>query len=478
MLKRVYVNEVEKQRRFMKSAMTIDGVFLSCQDILKWIKCRSDSVTVNIEIVNLSEMKDWYLDEAAGRVRHSTGKFFSIDGIEVNTTIGEKRNWRQPIINQPEVGFLGCLVKEFDGVLYFLVQAKIEPGNLNHVQLSPSLQATKSNYTRQHKGKSPRYLEYFQGARPITVLIDQLQSEQGARFLNKRNRNIIVEIQDDIELDDNFKWLTLGQIKELATYDNIVNMDLRTVISGITFENIDISPSWVSGEKSHLELTKSGKIAQFVLADEHAFHSMDEIISWLTELKSMHELSVEKVSLSSLTDWELSEKGIFHKDRLYFDVRWVSVEIENREVSKWYQPLVKPRQEGLIAFIVKKIDGVYHFLVQAKIECGNFDIFEFAPTVQCITGSYKSSLDRLPYLKYVLSARPDQVKYSALLSEEGGRFYHEQNLNLIIEADSDFPMETPPTYKWLTLRQLLFFIKFNNYVNIQARSLISGIPFL
>ena len=32
--------------------------------------------------------------------------------------------WKQPIINQPEIG-LGFITKEFNGILHFLVQAKV-----------------------------------------------------------------------------------------------------------------------------------------------------------------------------------------------------------------------------------------------------------------------------------------------------------------------------------------------------------------
>ena len=133
--------------------------------------------------------------------------------------------WDQPIINQPEIGFLGFIVKKFNGVMHFLMQAKIEPGNLNIVQLSPTLQATRSNYTRVHGGKSPNYLEYFNGEKEVYVLVDQLQSEQGARFLHKRNRNIIVEINEDEEISvkDGFIWVSLGQIKELLRYPNAVS---------------------------------------------------------------------------------------------------------------------------------------------------------------------------------------------------------------------------------------------------------------
>lgn len=467
----------DKHKKFMLSALKIEGEFCSCVETISWIERRCLEVDVRIKEMRLSEMRDWYFDKNAGRIRHVTGKFFSIDGIHVQTSVGEVREWRQPIINQPEIGYLGCIVKEFNGVMYFLVQAKIEPGNINTVQLSPTLQATRSNYTQQHKGKAPKYLEYFNDPSKARVLLDQLQSEQGARFLNKRNRNIIVQTNDEIILDENFRWLTLGQIKRLAEYDNIVNMDLRTVISGIPFDGcrIDSIGLWEHfiGNCDHY---KFGMLVS-ALDTERSLFNLDEIISWLTELKAKNDLFVERISLDELREWSLTDQGIHHNENLYFDVRWVSVEIENREVARWHQPIVAPRQEGLIAFIVKRIDGVYHFLVQAKVECGNFDTFEFAPTVQCITGSYKNSIEKLPFLRYVLSAGREQIRYNALQSEEGGRFYHEQNRNLIIEAEDEFPLEVPPNYRWLTLNQMLSFIRFNNYLNIQARSLLAGIRF-
>jgi dTDP-4-dehydro-6-deoxy-alpha-D-glucopyranose 2,3-dehydratase len=93
--------------------------------------------------------------------------------------------------------------------------------------------------------------------------------------------------------------------------------------------------------------------------------------------------------------------------------------------------------------------------------------------VQCITGSYHHSLKVLPYLEYVLTAREDQIRHSSLQSEEGGRFFHEQNRHLIVEADERFPLECPENYQWMTLSQLLTFARFNNYLNIQARSLLA-----
>ena len=69
------------------------------------------------------------------------------------------------------------------------------------------------------------------------------------------------------------------------------------------------------------------------------------------------------------------------------------------------------------------------------------------------------------------------IYFDSMQSEEGGRFYHEQNRNMIIIADDDFPEALPPNYFWMTLNQIGVFLKFNNYLNIQARSLIAAICF-
>jgi oxidase EvaA len=97
--------------------------------------------------------------------------------------------------------------------------------------------------------------------------------------------------------------------------------------------------------------------------------------------------------------------------------------------------------------------------------------------VQCITDSYNDPKD-VPFLDLVLNAKEEDVMYDTLQSEEGGRFFREQNRNLIIKVGDDFPIEVPPNYSWVTLKQLNTFLKFNNYLNIQARSLISAINFI
>lgn len=474
-------NVENAQLDFLVSALS-HGSFMTTQEILNWMKLQNEEVVSNIKQIPISELKGWsYRDD---RIRHDSGKFFSIDGIRINTNYRNVREWDQPIINQPEIGFLGFIVKKFNGVMHFLLQAKIEPGNLNVVQLSPTLQATRSNYTRVHGGKSPTYLEFFNGEKDVTVLVDQLQSEQGARFLHKRNRNIIVEVDEHEELDvkTGFIWASLGQIKELLRYPNVVNMDSRTVISCIKFGSYSehsLKLLDVVKNMAGIDSSKPDSFMYSVLSADNHLHDLQDIIQWITSLKFKYELNVKPIGISEMNHWIYDGNTIHHEDGKYFDVMGCRVEIGNREVVSWDQPMVRSAQEGLMGFIVKKIDGIYHFLVQAKLESGNFDVVEMAPTVQCLTGNYRKGKNEytIPYLEQVLNAPEDKIWYSSYQSEEGGRFFQEQNLNIIVEVGDEFPIKVDENYCWMTLNQMLSFVTYNNYLNIAARSLLSAISF-
>ncbi|RGU97268.1 NDP-hexose 2,3-dehydratase family protein [Segatella copri] len=474
-------NIQDTQLDFLVSAMS-HGNFQTTDQILGWMKSQNEEVVSNIMQIPISELRGWsYRDD---RIRHNSGKFFSIDGIHIRTNYRNTPEWDQPIINQPEIGFLGFIVKKFNGVLHFLLQAKIEPGNLNIVQLSPTLQATRSNYTRVHGGKAPTYLEYFNGEKDVLILVDQLQSEQGARFLHKRNRNIIVEVGEDEELEvkEGYIWASLGQIKELLRYPNVVNMDSRTVISCINFGSYSEHSLRLLDAVKRMNGIHSSKPDSFlysVLSGDNHLNELQDIIQWITSLKFKYELDVTPVGISEMKNWIYDGDTIHHESGKYFDVMGCRVEIGNREVVSWDQPMVRSAQEGLMGFIVKKINGIYHFLVQAKLESGNFDIVEMAPTVQCLTGNYRKGKNEytIPYLEQILNAPKDKIWYSSYQSEEGGRFFQEQNLNIIVEVGEEFPIEVEENYCWLTLNQMLSFVTYNNYLNIAARSLLSAISF-
>jgi oxidase EvaA len=443
---------------FINSARSDEGSFLRTDQILDWFRERQQAHQFLIEEIPFSELHNWSFEPDTGNLLHASGKFFSIEGVHGKMPSGVVPEWQQPIINQPEIGFLGFIVKKFDGVLHFLVQAKMEPGNINMIQLSPTLQATRSNFTRAHQGRTPRYLEYFIDRTKSKVLADSLQSEQGARFLRKRNRNIVVEIDSDLPPHDDFCWLTLGQIKRIMRIDNVVNMDARTVISCIPLDGA--FPDIVKGLAG-----PHGASDQ-----DRPLHSNSEILSWFTEQKFNSELSVAKIPLKTVKNWVKTDRDIHHEFHRHFSVIACKVEAGSREVSNWTQPMVKAAARGILGFIVKNINGTLHFLMRACVELGNFDTVEFGPTIMCIPGSYRLPP---PFLEYVLGATKEQIRFDTLQSEEGGRFFREESRNIIVEADEDFPIDIPEGFIWMTARQLGGMISYNNFVNIQARCLYS-----
>ena len=473
---------LDKSFMFIKSALHLESTFHSIEEVKKWVSSQNEKINVNVSRINFDELDQWSFSSETQNLKHQSGKFFSIDGIDVKTNWGNLSHWQQPIINQPEIGYLGFITKEFNGVLYFLLQAKIEPGNVNCVQLSPTLQATKSNYSKIHKGKSPAYLDYFVHATPSQILLDQLQSEQGARFLKKRNRNIIIKIDEEIPLLDNFIWLSLAQIKILMQEDNLVNMDTRTVISGIPYGDFSKKSIEIIQllQEKNLVNKNNFNFLKSTLQNSGELHSFDDLIQFITKRKAHYELEVLKIPIASIQNWVVENDVIRHIDNKYFRVIAAKVEIENREVVSWMQPMIEPAQEGICAFVCKEINGLLHFIVQTKVEAGNFDILELAPTVQCLTGNYRNEKgsSQMPFLKYALESKQENIIYDTLQSEEGGRFYKEQNRNMLILADDSIALELPENYIWMTLNQMQLFIKFNNYLNIQARSLIAAISFV
>ena len=162
------MNEFEQNIR--KSINALDSKVFPLKEVKKIIS----NIQKNIKITPkpLNDLKSWGFEEKTGNFAHVSGKFFSIRGMEFN---GETF----PIIVQPEVGILGMLCSSIDGVLHFLMQLKIEPGNENGVQLAPTVQATKSNFSLVHGGELPNYLEFFLLTRNSITISYQYQSEQG-----------------------------------------------------------------------------------------------------------------------------------------------------------------------------------------------------------------------------------------------------------------------------------------------------------
>jgi dTDP-4-dehydro-6-deoxy-alpha-D-glucopyranose 2,3-dehydratase len=454
--------------RFTESGSAFDGD-AAVKETLRWLADRQDTHRFEVTRIPFDELDAWSFQPGTGNLVHRSGRFFTIEGLRVRTDYGRVTEWDQPIIHQPEIGILGVVVKEIDGVLHCLMQAKMEPGNINLIQLSPTVQATRSNFTRVHRGAGTRYLEYFTEPERATVLVDVLQSEQGSWFFAKRNRNIVVEVTEDVPPHEDFRWMTIGEIQQLLRVDNVMNMDARTVLSCIPFARPTAAPP------SGPDAAFNAALRRSMSSGGSALHPMGAVLSWFTGCTSRYGVRADRIPLAQVRGWHRTRTAISHVDGRNFTIIGTRVEAANREVVHWTQPLLSPCGPGVSAFLVRSLGGVLHVLVHARPEAGHLHGVELAPTVQCIPDNYRGlpPEHRPRYLDYVEQAPAGRVRFDTVLSEEGGRFYHAEVRYMIVEVEDDFPVVEPEGYRWLTVDQITQLLRHSHYLNVQARSLVA-----
>ncbi|MER5852899.1 NDP-hexose 2,3-dehydratase family protein [Streptomyces sp. NPDC002012] len=429
----------------------------------------------------LDTLPSWRFCRETGDLVHASGRFFSVSGLRATTDFdaaGQRPlTWSQPVIVQREVGLLGMLLKESRGEVHCLLQAKTEPGNLNGLQLSPTVQATRSNFTGVHRGRPVPYTEYFTGdRRGGRVLADSLQSEQGWWFLHKRNRNVVVMTDEDVPARDGFRWLSLRQVGALLLRDHLVNMDSRTVLSTLPREQI-----------AH----RGGPPGP--VGEDDALHSFSEVLSVLADARFRYELTQEQVPLRKVLEdatspWARTGDGVIRRpDGRHFTVLGVTVQAQAREVARWSQPLLAP-VAGLAGLLVRRIDGLPHVLLRARVEAGSLNVAEFGPTVQCSTRHLHGRGARRPkFLDTLLAPRAGRVLFDTEQCEEGGRFHHAVTRNLIVELAGDDEVaggdraawagtrDLPPDFCWVSVPQVQALLRHGNHLNVQARCLMTAL---
>ncbi|MET9247295.1 NDP-hexose 2,3-dehydratase family protein [Nonomuraea sp. NPDC003709] len=425
-------------------------------DFVRWWAARHRATKFAVRRIPFRELDAWHFEPGSGNLVHRSGRFFTVEGVKVEE--GTALSWSQPIINQPEIGILGILVKEIGGVPHALMQAKMEPGNVNTLQLSPTVQATRSNFTRVHRGSTTRYLEHFAGPAQGKVLVDSLQSEQGSWFWHKRNRNMVVETADDVPVREDFHWLSLPALRSLLRRPNLVNMDARTVLACMP-----MTPPEEAADPFTDALLRSYRASR-------GLHTTDEITSWLTEARTGCDWRTRLVPLAEVESWSRTENKIANLDDKDFRILAVAVEAGNREVTRWTQPLLAPRGRALAGFLTAAFDGVLHLLVQARREPGLRDVVELAPTLHLTAGQDPGGH---AFARDLLTVDRSRVRFDCVMSEEGGRFYHALTRYMVVETRPGPPPDVPEGFRWVTVGQLTDLLRHGHYLNVEARSLLS-----
>jgi dTDP-4-dehydro-6-deoxy-alpha-D-glucopyranose 2,3-dehydratase len=410
-------------------------------EINKWLKSQKNKQKISVKEKDISNLTSWNFN--LKEIFHESKKFFSIIGIRVLSNFYKRKTWDQPIIFQNENGILGILRRVKNEEPEYLLRANVEPGNINKLQISPTVQATKSNYTRVHGGKKIKYLNFF--LKKKEFLINSKQTEQGFNYLLKKNKNILINVNKTIKLAENYRWIKKKNLISLIKKKNILNMDTLSVFSCSIKKNIFDKP---------VETSKDIKI-------------------WLKKMNRTYFIKLKFIPLNKMKDWILTKKNIFHKKKSYFSIIGVAVSAKSREVSYWNQPLIRHRSLHFAGFVTKKINNTTHYLVKFIIEPG----YKFGSVTCTVKSSnisnYRRNLNLSIKSRYILKKiffkkKGSVIKYDAVQSHEGGRFFKSQVRYMVVELKNNQKILIDKTYKWVSHNQMISLIKKGN-LDIEGR---------
>ena len=404
----------------------------------KWIQKQKKFNKMSVTRLNFDKMEKWFFSQS--EIYNKNKNFFSI--IPYKFTKKNKFFFYQPLIIQKEIGILGILKKKINFIDHYLLQAKVEPGNINGIQLSPTVQATKSNFLQKHGGKKTRYLDYFIKKKSNTNILTKLQlSEQGTRYYEKSNKNILIDIKDNkIKKFSNFAWVTKKNLITLINKKNLLNMDTISVLSSsIKLELVDYPKNKIS-----------------------------EIILKLDQFKKKSKLIKKKTHFNKLKNWKICKDAIYDINKNFFSIIALKVNTNSREVKKWDQPIISDHYASTNGFLLKRINNTSHYLLQIIQEPG-FNSPKFTSTI-CIKNFNLNKKNKNYYINFF---KKNSYLMNVVNSDEGGRFFKNETRNIISQVNIKKKIITKSNYIWASHNQIINLIS-KNLLSIEARNLFAS----
>ena len=216
------------------------------------------------------------------------------------------------------------------------------------------------------------------------------------------------------------------------------------------------------------------------LKDDNQLYKLDHIIDWFTKKREQSDMTVEEIGINELEKWSVNSKtgNIAHETGGFFEIIGVrATNTFDREVGKkgWTQPMIGKNPGGILGLLMKKINGIPHYLLQAKAEPGNIGKLQLSPTLQATTSNLlKAHGGHKPkFAEYFDGPKTAKIIYSKWQSEDGGRFHLKSNYNMIVEVDIDEEFNIPDSFIWVTLYQIKQLLKIENFVGPHIRGIIS-----
>lgn len=399
--------------------------------------------------IRLADSKEWSYSLDA--IRHKSGLFFNVVGVNWKDENGKMHS--QPLIEQREIGTLGFLLKTRPNKNKILVQAKVEPGNVNICQVGPTYQATASNSARVHGGNTPPYKQYFYSYGQ-DLAFQTLQSEQGSRFLGKLNRNILVITKKRTPEDFTHKWVDINALLDSVDVNNFLNTDSRSVLVCSPWDKLT----------GRVPFTKSNDLLSRQLEKSYKTINTTKTAKITKEVNLLRQKYTEPkiVGLNKMKGWKLTPHGVKSQSHGLFSVKQVRVHAVGREVAKWDQPIIDSKSPGSVMLFCALIDEVLQFCFIPKSEPGLVNKVELSPTIAIEPGQNK---------KLVLP-KGSKVLLSVRQSDEGGRFFRDVSTYGIVMVTSYHSKITANGY-WLTLGEICKLIIEKSIFTNESRSALS-----
>jgi oxidase EvaA len=435
-----------------------------------WLAERRDAQHNTVAQLPLTDVEGWRFGGDCEMFFHESGRFYQVIGVASRDGL---RDRVQPMIRQDEIGVLGGVIIDGRDGPSMLVQAKFEPGNPDGPQVSPTVQATQSNFLRVHGGAATRYFEYFDV--PTTSLYDQLQSEQGGRFYRKRNRNVLVHAETVPEVRADYHLLPLADLPRMLAIPNAVNMAARSLIAALM--SVAILEGNAAGAIGGVSNDSSfrGELLRSAV-NRAEFDAVRRALALLTQIKFRSSAERRVVPLSLVCREAIPSPAISPREDEAFRVIGVRVTSDAREVRSWCQPLIESTVVGAYVLLAQRRDGVLRFLIHARAEIGLWDSVELGPTVQLsdVSRGLDESTNPVSELRlYVATVDMRFILASRIQSEEGGRFYRSEIDHRVLLVPDGERVPESIEHVWLTLRELGFLLQANNVVSNELRSLMA-----
>ena len=214
------------------------------------------------------------------------------------------------------------------------------------------------------------------------------------------------------------------------------------------------------------------------IRDDNQINKLDYVIDWFNKKREESDMIVEEIGINDLDKWTVDKNSgnITHDSGGFFEV--IGVKVSNtfdREVGKkgWTQPMIGKNPGGILGILMKRINGIPHYLLQAKAEPGNIGKLQLSPTLQATTSNLLKAHGgiRPKFSEYFDEPKNVKIIYAKWQSEDGGRFHLKSNYNMIVEVDEEFNI--PDLFIWVTLYQIKQLLKIENFVGPHIRGIIS-----